>query len=107
MPALRVVMRPMDGPTFFVPDILTVKADAVAYLESVDARGDIDVVCYQQRLARCNLNDESLVSLPVHIVRQQTNHRTLPFDLYVACSTHERATDSTVVTRRRCAFNFN
>ena len=28
----------------FVPDILTVEADTVAYLESVDSRGDVDVM---------------------------------------------------------------
>ena len=51
MPTLRVMVRPMDDPAFFVPDILAVKADAVAYLKSVDSRGDVDVVCHQQCLS--------------------------------------------------------
>jgi hypothetical protein len=35
MPALRVMVRPMDEAAFCVPNILAVKADAVAYLKSV------------------------------------------------------------------------
>jgi hypothetical protein len=51
MLTLRVVVCPMDDPTFFVPEILAVKADAVAYLKSVDSRSDVDVVCHQQCLS--------------------------------------------------------
>jgi len=100
MPTLRVMVRPMDDPAFFVPDILAVKAAAVAYLKSVDSRGDVDVVCHQQCLSRRKLNDESLVSRPVQIVWQNANHRALAFDLYVACSTRKRATDGAVVDER-------
>ena len=100
MPTLRITVRPMDDPAFFVPDILAVKADAVACLKSVDSRGDVDVVCNQQCLSRRELNEESLVSPPVQIVRQNANHRALAFDLYVACSSRERATDGAVVDER-------
>ena|SRR5258705_3048066 len=106
MPTLRVMVRPMDDPAFFVPDILAAKADAVAYLKSVDSRGDVDVVCHQQCLSRRKLNDESLVLRPVQIVWQNANHRALAFDLYVACSTRERATDGAVVDER-CRTPFN
>ena len=44
MTTLRVMVRPMDDAAFFVPDILAVKADAVAYPKSSDSRGDVDVV---------------------------------------------------------------
>jgi len=47
MTTLRVMVRPMDDPAFFVPDILAVEAHTVAYLESVDSRGDVDVVSDQ------------------------------------------------------------
>ena len=30
VPALWIMMRPMDEPTFFIPDILTVETNAVA-----------------------------------------------------------------------------
>jgi hypothetical protein len=100
MPTLRVMVRPMDDSAFLVPDILAVKADAVAYLKSVDSRGDVDVVCYQQCLSRRKLNDESLVSRPVQIVWQNSSHGALACDLYVAGSTRERATDCAVVGER-------
>ena len=51
MPALRVMVCPMDDTAFFVPDILAVKADAVAYLKPVDSRGDVDVVCNKKCLS--------------------------------------------------------
>jgi len=81
MLTLGVMVRPMDDAAFCVPDILAVKADAVAYLESVDSRSDVDVVRHQQCLSRRKLNDESLVSRSVQIVRQIANHRALAFDL--------------------------
>ena len=65
MTTLRVMVRPMDNSAFFIPDILAVEADTVAYLETVDSRGDVDVMSDQQRLSRRKLNDESLVSRTV------------------------------------------
>ena len=65
MTTLRVMVRPMDDPAFFVPDILAVEADAVAYLKSSDSRGDVNVVGDEQCLPRRKLNDESLVSRTV------------------------------------------
>jgi hypothetical protein len=38
----------MNDPAFLVPDILALKAHAVAFRESFDSRGDIDVVRYEQ-----------------------------------------------------------
>src|SRR3954467_259137 len=107
------MVRPMDDPAFSVPDIFTVEANAVANRESIDARGDVDVVCYQQRLARRKLNDESLVSLPIQVVGQKMNHRAFPFDLYIAGPTRKRTTDGAIVDRRcwaiinRNAFNLD
>jgi len=96
MPALRVMVCPMDDAAFFVPNILAVETDAVAYLNSVEARCNVDVVCQQQCLSRRKLNYESLLSQPVQIVWQNANHLALTFDLYVARPTRERATDGAV-----------
>ena len=51
VPALRVMVRPMDDPAFRVPDILAVETNAVAYLKSVDSRGNVDVVCNKECLS--------------------------------------------------------
>src|ERR1051326_8733486 len=97
MPALRVVVCPMDDAAFFVPDILAEEANGVAYLKLVDSRGDVDVVCDENCLSRRKLNNESLVSRPALIVRQNANHRPLAFNLYAAHSTREGAADRVVV----------
>jgi len=65
MTTLRVMVRPMDDPAFFVPDILAVEADAVVYLKSSNSRSDVDIVCDEQCLSRRKLNHESLVSRTV------------------------------------------
>jgi hypothetical protein len=50
MTTLWVMMRPMDNSAFFIPDILAVEADTVAYIQSVDSPGNVDVMRDQQRL---------------------------------------------------------
>ena len=50
MPTLRVMVRAMDDAAFFIPNILTIKANAIPDLQSGDARREVDVVCNQQRL---------------------------------------------------------
>jgi hypothetical protein len=100
MLTFRVMVRPMDDPAFLVPDILALKADAVAFLESVDSRGNVDVVCHEQCLSRRKTNNESLMSLPVQVVWQNTSHTALAFDLYIACPTRERTTGGAFVGYR-------
>ena len=50
MPTLWIMVRPMDDAAFFIPDILTIKANAIPDLQSGDARREVEVVCNQQRL---------------------------------------------------------
>lgn len=102
MPTDRVMVRPMDDPAFLVPDILAVKADAVAFLDAFDSRGDVNVVCHKHCLSRRETNDESLVLSPVQIIWQNTNHPALAFDLYIAGTTLERTTNGAVVGYRCC-----
>ena len=58
MPALRIVVGPVDNPAFFIPDTLAVEADAVADRKSIDSRSNVDVVCYQQRWHGCKFADD-------------------------------------------------
>ena len=50
MPTLWVMVCPMDDTAFFIPDILAIKTNTVADLQSGEARREVDVVCNQQRL---------------------------------------------------------
>jgi len=100
MPALRVMVRPMNDTAFFVPDILAVEANLVAFFDSIDSLCNVDVVCKQECLSWRKLNDESLVSRAVHIVWEDATYRSLAFDLHAACSTRERAANRVVITTR-------
>jgi len=51
MSTLWIMVRPMDDAAFFIPDILTIKANAIPNLQSGDVRRNVDVVCNQQRLS--------------------------------------------------------
>ena len=44
-------MRPVDEAAFRIPYVLAVETDGVAWLESHNARGDVDVVDDEERLA--------------------------------------------------------
>lgn len=97
MPALRVVVGPVDDAAFLVPNIFAVETDAVADFEPVDPRGKVDVVRHQQRLSGCELKNESLMSRSVDVIRQNANDRSFTFDLYVACAIRKRASDRVLV----------
>lgn len=97
VPPLWVMVRPMNNSALLVPDILAIKADAVAFLESLDSRGDVNVVSHEHCLSRLKTNDESLMSPPVQIIRQQPSHLALVFDLDIAFLILERTTDRTIV----------
>ena len=51
MPALWIMVRPMDDTAFCIPDVLTAEAHTVAYLEPVNTRSDVDVVSDQDCLS--------------------------------------------------------
>ena len=51
MPTLWIMVCPMDDAAFFIPDILAIKTNTVADLQSGNALREVDVVCNQQRLA--------------------------------------------------------
>lgn len=51
MPALRVVVRPMDDAAFCIPDILAIKANRVAGLKLINSRRYVDVVCDENCLS--------------------------------------------------------
>ena len=50
VPPFRVVVRPVDHTSFFVPHVLAVEAYAIAFLWPGDPRCDVDVVRNKDRL---------------------------------------------------------
>jgi hypothetical protein len=51
MPTLWIMVCPMDDTAFFIPNILTIKANVIPDLQSGDPRRNLDVVCNEQRLS--------------------------------------------------------
>jgi hypothetical protein len=46
-----IMVRPVNHSTFVVPFILTIERNAIALCEVLEARGQINIVCYEQRLS--------------------------------------------------------
>jgi hypothetical protein len=84
VPALRVVMGPVDHAAAVVPLVFAVERHLVADTQRVDARRQVDVVRDQHRLAGCELHDEALVAAAVVVVVEQPRHRALAAYLHVA-----------------------
>lgn len=100
VPPFRIVVRPVDLTSLFVPDVLAVEAYAIARLQPVDPRCDVDVVQNKDRLTRCQADDESLMPAATKVVRQYACYYAFAFNLDIARPVLERACDLTVVTRR-------
>ena len=48
---LRIVVRPVDLTTLFVPQVLAIEAYAITRLQPVDPRRDVDIVHNEDSLA--------------------------------------------------------
>ncbi len=67
-------MRPVDYAALRIPLIFATELDGISDRKSGHSTGNINVMCYQQRLPRCQPNYESLVPASVIIVRQDFCH---------------------------------
>ena len=81
MPAPRIVMGPVDHPAFRVPLVLTMEDDAVADLQILDSRSNVNVVSDQEGLPGSELDDEALMTAPLVVVGQYADDRSRPIDL--------------------------
>ena len=97
---MRIVVRPVDHTSLFVPHVFAVEADAVARLQPVDPRSEVDVVHNKDRLTGCEADDESLMPAASEVVRQEACYSAFAFNLDIARSVFERAPDLTVVRNR-------
>ena len=79
-----VVMCPVNRSALFVPLIFAEKSYFVASLERDNSRCQVNIVGNQECLAGFEFNDESLMSTPVVIVREEPNDRPRSLDLKIA-----------------------
>jgi hypothetical protein len=76
MLAAGVVMRPVDDAALAVPLVLPAELDRIACRQPADPRRDVNVVSYQQCLARCETHDETLVTPTFGVIREDSIDNT-------------------------------
>jgi hypothetical protein len=81
VPALRIMMRPVNYAALVVRLILTVEGYRIAVAQGFDPGREINIMGDQQRTARAKLQNESLMPATVIIVRQDTDNLSLASDL--------------------------
>jgi len=99
--SLRVVVSPVDHPTFRIPHVLAVESYSIACLQFRDPRREVDVVHDKDGLTRSEPHDESLMPAAGEIVREYARHYPFSFNLDIARPVFECAPDSGVVSNRR------
>ena len=84
MPAVRIMMRPVNNTTLRVPFVLTEKFNPIAFSKGINTRSKINVVGDKNSLTRGQPKNEPLVSTSLQIIRQNVNYHTRTSHLYVA-----------------------
>jgi hypothetical protein len=77
------MVRPVDRATLGIPLVDAAERHDIAYGETSDARGDVDVVRDEERLAGVQTQDEALVPGALVVVREDPDDGTLALDLEV------------------------
>jgi hypothetical protein len=75
------VVRPVDDSALLVPGILAAKLDHVTDVQGCEARRDVDVVSDEERLARSELEYETLVAATFDVIAQDPCHSAGVLDL--------------------------
>jgi hypothetical protein len=96
MPAVGVVVGPVDHAALFIPLVLAVKFYPVALGQIVDAGRQVDIVGHQQGLPRGEPDDEALVPPALVVVGQKGEDDARPLDLHIALPVLKRLRDQTV-----------
>jgi len=77
--SLGIVMCPVHEAAQVIPFIHAPNLHAIAHTNR-NAFGQVDVVCDEQRYAVTNIEDETLVTRTVIVIRQQSRHNALDLD---------------------------
>ena len=84
MPAVGIVVGPVNHPALFIPLVLAIKFDRIALGQGIDAGGQVDIVGHQHGLPGCEPDDEALMPPALVVVRQNGDNDALPLDLHIA-----------------------
>lgn len=89
-------MGPVNGSAFRVPFILAEKRDFIANFKRVNSGCEVNIVSDQERLARFEFNDKSLMPTPIVIVTKDPSDHSSSFDLKIALMLNECASQPLV-----------
>jgi len=81
MPALRVVVSPVNNAPFFVPGVLAVKGNDIPPRQKRNSRRQVDVVGNKESLARAHLKNEALVATSVVVIGKNLDDDALALNL--------------------------
>ena len=87
------MMRPVYEPALSVPNVLTLESDPISDLEVFDARGEFDIVLYENGLTGRETKNESLMRTAGRVVCKYPRHDALVFNRDVAFTLLERTRD--------------
>jgi hypothetical protein len=96
-----VMMRPVNDPTLVIPYVLAIEVHQIAFRETGNARGNVDIVGYEQRLPRCEPENETLMARLLQVIIENPDYRPFSLDLNVARVISERRSDAVLAAARR------
>lgn len=76
-------MGPVNNPAFCVPFIFTGEFNYIAFSQTIESTGNINIVGDKNRLISKRPEEKLLVPNTLHIVMQNLNHFASPSDLYI------------------------
>ena len=93
-------MGPVDETALSIPDVLAKKCDRIAFPQIINPRSQLNVVLDQDRLARCESNDEPLVRAARPVIGEDASDDTFAIDLNIAGTLFEGFLDRRSITGR-------
>ncbi len=81
--SIGIPVRPVQKTAIFIPFVLAAEHNRIAFTETADSGGKINIVCDQQGLPIGQLYYELLMPAAAVVIRQQLDHDTLSRDLKV------------------------
>ena len=84
------MVRPMDNAALLRPFVFAVKCYFIAFSQTLNLIGKIDIVCHQKRLAAGELQDKALMARAFIVIRQSFPYRALALNLNIALLVFKR-----------------
>lgn len=84
MLAGRIMVCPMDDPTFCIPLVFPIKRNPISFAQAIHPGCEINVMRKQQSLTIGKPDDKPLMPAAIDVVAQYSRYRTPAFNLDIA-----------------------